>query len=198
MAGMLPQQLSGRFFDNGEGGYTNGHLRRFVVAEGDEKIVDEERIRKVSKSISDSIQELLNHGHRVVLVYPIPEAGWMVPDKLRQLLGRMPIANRDKWLKETGLTTSYARFQERVRSAYALYDSIPANPNLLRIFPEKLFCNTIVPGRCVTHFGYKTYYSDESHLSYYGVDLLTDVIVKGINDHWSVASTVARANPSGN
>ncbi|QJX01481.1 hypothetical protein HML84_00850 [Alcanivorax sp. IO_7] len=73
---------------------------------------------------------------------------------------------------------SHKLFQQRNRRAYAALDSIGKHKNLIRIYPEKLFCDTFVDGRCAAHVDGKPIYSDDDHLSEYGAKFVLDKVIE--------------------
>ena len=70
---------------------------------------------------------------------------------------------------------------ERSKSSFLLFDKIEGK-NILRIYPHKLFCNTIKKGRCLTHDNEYIFYSDDDHPSIKGAELINNLILKKIND----------------
>jgi hypothetical protein len=103
----------------------------------------------------------------------VPEVGWNVPDYLarEKLLG----INRVQ-----PLTTSFEVFNERSRNAHQQLDLLGDDPNLIRIRPEDVFCNSFIPSRCVAELKQKPLYSDDDHLNKMGASMLAEQIVKAI------------------
>lgn len=165
--------ISGRYvmylersrFDNGEGGVEPG----LPVDFGPVQYSDEnERRQKVSQSYKDTIKELLGNGKRVFLVYPVPEVGWDVP--------RQAFKQKFKGIDEP-VTTSAAIYYERSRSVIKIFDSIGDHMNLVRIYPDRILCNTIIPERCVTEIDNEILYADDDHLSVNGAALVIQQIM---------------------
>lgn len=130
----------------------------------------------LAKDIVASVRKIISSGKKVVLVYPVPEAGWNVPDYLEK-----------SYFFDTNITamtasTSYSVFKNRNKFTYNVLDSIGEYDNLIRVFPEKLFCNIYVEERCVTHLDGKPLYYDDDHLSYLGAKLLSEKIMDATND----------------
>lgn len=172
IGGRLPLYLSGQGFDNEEGGREKINVEIY----GENLAAsDLARYSEVKHAIGQAVRKLLNHGHTVVLLYPIPEVGWNVPERLPKLLAQHPY-NRDGWLLYHGITTSYAVFRQRSRTTYAIYDAIGSHARLIRVYPEKIFCNTSQVGRCITHDQHTIFYADDDHLSFAGSHLLIDLI----------------------
>ena len=48
------------------------------------------------------------------------------------------------------ITTSFNVYKERTKSSFELLDSIHSD-NIYRVYPHKLFCDTTIQNRCITH-----------------------------------------------
>jgi len=170
MAARWTSDLEGVAFDNGEGGIEEGERSRIVpldpVWRGDEA----ERKRRVAEAYAASVRAYLAQGKKVILVYPIPEVGWNVPRQAarRILLGAPPI---------TDLSTRADVFSARNRAAYVALDAIGDDPNLARVKPEEIFCNSFVAGRCAAMVDGKAFYFDDDHLNNRGAALVAEAIV---------------------
>jgi len=77
-------------------------------------------------------------------------------------------------------STSYAVYQARNAQMIALFDGIE-HPNLYRVRPEEVFCDTFRPGRCATIVNGMPLYRDDDHLSRAGAALLSEEILKAID-----------------
>jgi peptidoglycan/LPS O-acetylase OafA/YrhL len=169
--------LEGTRFDNGEGGVESGFmdlLQPTVPWTGERETALESRV-------TATVEELLSMGHTVIVVYPVPEVGWHVPQTVRKL---GTAVNARAWFASGGLTTSYARYVERNRRAFAAFDAVAPNPRLVRVYPHDLLCNQI-PGRCRTHDDQFFFYSDDDHLSRKGVEMLVGSILAAIGNSGS-------------
>jgi len=122
-----------------------------------------------------SVQMLLDAGKKVILVYPIPEAGWNVPN---YLLKRLRVMSSKEVASLAVGSTSYKVFQERNRRAYNALDKIAQHPNLYRVYPESIFCNADVKGRCIVQKDGVPFYRDDDHLSDTGAKLLVNKIIE--------------------
>ena len=83
MANRWSLYIDGTPFDNGEGGIEPLQPTYMdLLSRLNEHAAQDDPARKarVLKQYIDDIQAYLDSGHNVVLVYPIPEAGWNVPD----------------------------------------------------------------------------------------------------------------------
>ena len=174
--GRLPMYLSGTGFDNGEGGieeigsYRNVHR----LAKADVR----EAMESMASDLNAKIQALVKYGHMIVLVYPVPEVGWSLPQKVAKMyLTKMSAGMADPDLR---VSTNYSRIQERTESAHKLLDSIGSSDRIVRVYPERLFCSTVESRRCETHTRDDLYYVDSHHLSLTGNQLLFAQIEKQI------------------
>jgi peptidoglycan/LPS O-acetylase OafA/YrhL len=158
LASRWTANLEGSAFDNGEGGVERTpRLRRRVRSDSDKAAM--------GRDFRAAVETLLAMGKHVVLVYPIPEAGWDVPDYLVEAaLRHVPV--------QPPLSTSYARFRERNGGAYRQLDAIGPRAALTRLYPEKALCNTILPGRCLLQYGDAPLYLDSHHVSPNGARLI--------------------------
>ena len=178
--GRLPLHIESSRFNNKEGGVEpSGQLPTFILA-NKEKYTPAS-MDSIKQAFAETIKQLVDNGVKVVLVYPIPEVGWHVPRKLTSMLTGKKFHELTKLGDLPLLTTSYSVYKERSRRAYEIYDSIPDHKNLLRIYPDKLFCSGM---RCRTHSESAVYYRDDNHLSYEGADILLTHILQEVEKKW--------------
>jgi hypothetical protein len=157
-------------FDNKEGGIENGEQWVWDVKANS----DIEYKNKISANLMNSIRLILESGRKVILIYPIPEAGWDVPARLAR------IYKLNGEIRAEDASTSYMRFIERNKDAYIALDSLGDHKNLIRIKPENFLCNTYVENRCITHINGIPLYFDNNHLSNAGAQIINDEIIKFI------------------
>lgn len=162
-AGAAPQG-----FDNGEGG-AEGPPGDFLTPLG--QPVPADRQAAVIATYVRGIEALLSRGHRVVLVYPIPEAGWNVPEELARRRERSP--------EPVTLTTDADAYARRQAAVLAAFDAIDS-PNLFRVRPAAVLCDTEVPGRCLNSLGDRPLYFDDNHLNTFGAGLLMPALLQAI------------------
>ena len=148
LAARWPLALEGSYFDNGEGGVESGPR---ITAPS------EQQRQQLANGYRTTVARLLAAGKRVIVIYPIPEAGWSTPDYLVKLdrLG-LPIV---------GPTMSYARYKQRQTREIALLDSLGQHPDLIRVYPDRALCGIAHAGRCETMIGGTSLYIDDDHLS---------------------------------
>jgi peptidoglycan/LPS O-acetylase OafA/YrhL len=164
--------LEGTRFDNGEGGREEGPRNRIIAVRG-----------SAIQNVTRTIRSVLDMGHRVVLVYPVPEVGWVVPQKVLSEISGKSYAEVKAWLQTGGVTTSFDLYLRRNRRAFEAYDAVASNDRLLRIYPHLLFCSE-ESRRCFTHDRSEFFYSDTNHLSHAGGKRLVERILADADAKW--------------
>ena len=209
LGGRFPLLIEGSRFDNMEGGIEPGVVPVYVSPGVTDPDLENQK-SLVQESMRHTIRSLVDQGHTVVLVYPIPEVGWDVPFEMwrrassydQSLLGdlKIPVIIKNRilpkltlWPVETAVelvwplddpvTTSYDVYVDRTQSTFDVLDSITSD-RIIRIYPHKTLCDERDGGRCVTHDDNNIFYIDPDHLSDAGARLLTGEIMKEIS-HWN-------------
>ncbi|MEM5515314.1 acyltransferase family protein [Henriciella sp. AS95] len=173
----LPFYLNREFYDNGE---REPKIRENMVTLSVEPRF-ERRGLTVADLIPNTIKDMLNMGHSVAVVYPIPEAGYDVPAEVLSALAKVPMDQRLKTFQQMKLDTSYSTYRMYRRDAKAALDKVPNSARIMRVFPNRLFCDQETD-RCSVTQDDKLLYFDESHVSVFGAELIMDEIdrtVKG-------------------
>ena len=165
--GRHPVYLSNYIFDNKEGGVEE--------LEWEDKYISTGKYDTIQNSFKREILEF-SKNNKIILIYPIPEVGWNPIEKLSTQW------NKNKFSKKTDLkyiTTSFNVYRERTKSSFELLDSIKGD-NIYRVYPHKLFCDTTIKDRCVTHDDKNIFYADDDHPSIKGAEMINDLIMKEI------------------
>lgn len=173
----------GRSFDNQEGGHEkkDNPMADGLGAEDRPKSADDlARKKRVLRAYGDGVLGLLNRGFKVVLINPIPEAGWHVP----KTLAKKALYGSDQGGE---LTTNYAVFARRNSDIHNLFDTLK-HPNLFQVHPEKILCNTFVEGRCLNGSSEAILYYDDNHLSSAGASLVVQEIIPHVLENSAGAS----------
>ena len=168
-SGRLPLYISGRYFDNNEGGIEGNKWEHELRSNGD--------FRSIEESFKISVDHLAKDKGNVILIYPIPEVGWDVPS---EILKRFFIFN-NQFSEKNFVTTSYELYKERTKSTFKLLDEIKGN-NIYRVYPHKLFCDTFIKSRCITHNKDYIFYADDDHPSIKGSIEINNLIIKEIEN----------------
>lgn len=156
-------------FDNGEGGREMEDYREYVALSATGSFVRNAEAKYLA--IRKFIESMTTLDRPVLVLYPVPEVGWHIPNLNFKYLvssGQVPSV----------LSTSARRYFERNAFVIAALDSITAQTGATRIKTSDILCNTYVPDRCVAQFNRIPLYFDDDHLSNAGEDLLVKEIIK--------------------
>lgn len=153
-------------FDNLEGGIERVERSQWLNMHS-EKIGYKAAL---AKDYKDSVVKMLEKGHQVVLIYPIPEMGWDVPTRVAKLY------RSNSKVEASDASISYEVFNNRNKDTYEALDAIGKHRNLFRVYPEKIFCNTTVKDRCVAHINGELLYYDDDHITKYGARLIFEKV----------------------
>ncbi|NVO23596.1 acyltransferase family protein [Donghicola mangrovi] len=166
---------NGHRFVNGEGGYEPGPPQFIDTADhlNDRgRLNDEARRDRVIAAYVDRLNALAQE-FRIVLVGPIPEAGWNVPDTLV----KMSLRELDDG--QTNLTTSAAQYDARNGRIVELFRGLVSD-RLTLVEPRDVYCDTAVQGRCLNDLDGESLYVDDDHLSFAGAQLLAGPVADAV------------------
>jgi peptidoglycan/LPS O-acetylase OafA/YrhL len=174
LSSRMTHGVLGTGFDNQEGGVEHlGGWRAHLPQES----------QHVLTIFREGIEDLLSRDKKVVIVYPIPEVGWRVPQTLVKKL------RHGDW---TPLTTSYALYKERNRAVIEMLDSLGERDDLIRVYPDRIFCDTYVQNRCATHNDNVIFYFDSDHLSDQGARLVVAEVLEKMGEKWGYLGSASR------
>lgn len=173
LSGRFTMYFDGNGYDNGEGGIErDGRYPAGRVDRPARRYPETERQADVLQLYTRQVVDLLAAGKKVILLYPVPEQGWNVPLVMAKRL----------FFSGQGveLSVSHDSFRARNARVIAAFDALPDHPNLMRVEPEAVLCDTFVPGRCVGSMNQKALYYDDDHLSNFGASLIVPDVVQHI------------------
>ena len=122
--------------------------------------------------------DLISKNNKIIFVYPVPEVGFNVKQKIFQDFNILLKKNDN--INISVQSTDYKVFQERNKLSFSLLDSFKNN-NVFRVYPHKIFCNTLVSNRCIVNDKSNIFYDDDNHLSAIGSQFLTERIIEVID-----------------
>lgn len=172
-------KILNEWFDNQEGQREDTRLTipdAYFVPIDIKDSTKEERYKYIAEGIISRINYIINNGHKLILVYPVPEMGFNVPKKLLNSIGKSSDSDSDL---VPILSTSYDVYKTRNKRIFNILDSID-HPNISRIYPHKLFCNTKIKNRCVANDKDFLFYHDDDHVSLKGSEMIVKKIIKEI------------------
>ena len=130
-----------------------------------------ERQKFIKEGLISQINKIIKQGHKLVLVYPVPE---MAIDPYRYLF-RNYIFNKSTPI----ISSSYDVFKKRNKLIFEILDNIK-NENIYRVYPHSYFCDKQIKDRCVANDENNIFYYDDDHLSIEGSKFVVDRIIKEI------------------
>jgi peptidoglycan/LPS O-acetylase OafA/YrhL len=165
-------------FDNQEGGVEGGEPPVFDIVEQAAKMQNPPASRRhlIADRYRETIQKYQAAGKRVILIYPIPEAGFDVP----KTMARRFLESKGQREQEQELSTSYAVFVARNQDTFAALDAIPSSQWLVRVKPSEILCNKYVNERCSASLDGVPLYYDDDHLSNSGAELVVPEIMEAL------------------
>jgi peptidoglycan/LPS O-acetylase OafA/YrhL len=147
------------------------------------KYIPVNKFKNVSSSFRSTFNEI-SQKNKIILIYPTPEYESHVPRKLfNKFLKENLILNKNSDNKDL-ISIPYNEYRNRTKLTFELFDSIEGK-NIYRVYPHKLFCNTLIKNKCIAHDYEKIYYFDNNHLSIYGASIVNDLIINEINKIYS-------------
>ena len=167
LGGRLPLFLTGKRFDNLEGG---------LESEGDWHTFKSANNKSIGENLKDSLIDMAEKGIKIIIIYPIPPMGWDIPKILFHDYRESGIFS----FKEKIISIDYKLYKDRAKESFKILDSI-SHPNIYKIFPHKIVCNTVLENRCVGNDANYIYYEDDDHPSYYYSREILKIIVEILN-----------------
>jgi peptidoglycan/LPS O-acetylase OafA/YrhL len=170
----FPLYLYGTRFDNHEGGLEEGHEVHYERAESDAGSSMRSGASREEKMLYGITEELvqLTSEFSVVLLDPIPEAGWYVP----QLAAKIARFGDEDDFK---ISTDRARYDDRAREVISAFDAVESN-RLFRVRPQNALCDRPKPGRCINGDQDNLYYFDDNHLSRTGAKQIVPALLSAV------------------
>ena len=166
----------GKYFNNGEGGqedYGSGIYTDFYISNKLNNYKDKNKV--LIEQFLSSLEKI-SKTNFVILVYPVPEVGFLPPLKIfiNYLLNK-DIFIKDLENKEYVFTTSHEVYLKRNFDTLRAFDLLK-NTNIYRVYPQNFFCNNFVKDRCIVHNKDEIFYDDYNHLSIKGSEIVSEMI----------------------
>ena len=171
-----PQPLFQKNFDNLEGGIEQSPFPTPLYGLdfiGSEKnmTIEQNAITTINKGLND----FLSLDAEIILIYPVPEAGWNVSE----LLWKLAAFRKD--VGTQNLSTDGKLYWSRNAQVLKAFDAVKSK-RLHRIRPSNIFCDTYTSNRCVNVVNGTSFYDDDDHLNIHGARLVASKIATTISD----------------
>ncbi len=168
IVGRFPVYLSNLYYHSLEGGTATGDKEPIKTDYPLEK-------NKIINSTKEFIFDLIKNNNKVIIIYPIPEIEFNVPEEIKKIY----LKNQKFFSKKINLTTSFEAYKKRTSASFKLFDSL-INENIYRVYPHTVFCNLTSKDRCATHNDKNMFYVDNNHPSLTGGEMINSLIMKEI------------------
>ena len=145
--------------------YNNNQVTKSTNLNHNEQV----RIGLISK-----INEILELGHKLIVVYPVPEMGF-IPQ--RMLYRKYLFEKEFRQDSIPILYESYETFRSSNKLIFEILDSIQHH-NIYKVYPHKFFCNTILDNKCIANDDANIFYYDDDHLSTIGSEIVVNEIIE--------------------
>ena len=129
--------------------------------------------QKILVDFKNRVKKYLNKGHRVILIYPIPQM-----EKNVSVVIEKNIKNNKIPVNIVNIDLS--KYLEKSKYIYTLFNSIN-HKNLYRTYPHRIFCNTVLKKKCIGNTHNYPYFIDTTHLSKKGSQLINMDLIKIID-----------------
>ncbi len=124
--------------------------------------------------LKSQINEIIRLGHKLILVYPVPELSF-IPKRL--LWRKYLFEGKFEYNSKPILSESYEKFKSRNELIFEIFDSIQSD-NIYRVYTHKFFCNKQIENKCIANDENNIFYFDDDHLSIFGSEIVVDEIME--------------------
>ena len=140
------------------------------------KIFKEDNLSQ--KNFITDINKLLSLGHKIILIYPMPQMNLHTSNLLSKNL-RLYKENISNFLNDRNnfISINFEEFKRRSNYVSDLMDQI-THKNILKLNVESIFCNNIIEGKCLAHDDKNLFFIDNSHLSNFSANLVVKELIK--------------------
>jgi peptidoglycan/LPS O-acetylase OafA/YrhL len=152
--------------------YIEGTSYKAVSNDGSGRLMPvPSKIDVQSADFENSIKLLISAGKKIIIIYPVPEVGWHVPETL----AKRGVLFRELVVEKYYVT--YSDFMKNNRESYTFLDKIKPNSHVIKIYPEKFLCNVVKENKCIVEINNTPLYGDSNHLSSEGVKIVVNAIL---------------------
>jgi peptidoglycan/LPS O-acetylase OafA/YrhL len=124
------------------------------------------------------IYKLLNLGHKIILIYPLPQMKLHVSNELSKILS-LNKENSTKFLsnKENFINIDYDEFLKKSSYVNNILNKIN-HKKVYKLNVQNIFCNTKLKNKCIAHDDKNLFFVDNNHLSNFSSNLISKELLK--------------------
>ncbi len=143
------------------------HLNYRNIENNDEKIM----------SFIDNINKYLLLGHKIILINPIPQFKENVSETIYKIYRENKNNFLDKYNKNEKISLNHKLYSKQTLTITQELDKL-SHKNLFFIYPDKIFCKTEENNECLANSLKNIYFTDASHLSRVGSEMINSDLIK--------------------
>lgn len=140
----------------------------------------QQREKYIKEGLISEINNIINQGHKLILVYPVPEFGFDPPKLLNSEYVKKYLLKKEKYSPPI-LTGSYELYKKRNKLIFEILDTVQ-NENIYRVYPHSYFCDKQIKNRCVSNDEKNIFFYDDDHLALSGSKFIVNAILKIIKN----------------
>ena len=128
----------------------------------------------------DNINHYLDIGYKILLIYPIPQWKENVSESIFNIYHKNKnfLSNKNN---NFYINIDYNNYLIDTKNITKEFNKLK-HKNLFFIYPDKIFCNTILENKCVANSLENIYFVDSAHLSQKGSEMINNELIKKIKE----------------
>ena len=123
----------------------------------------------------EKIRFFLDKNHQIILIYPIPQ----FKENISEVLGQK-VSKKNFDYKKRYINIPFSDYENKTNYIFKKLDKLN-HKNLYRVYPHKIFCNSIVKNKCIAHDSRDIFFVDNLHLAKKGSTLINMDLIKIID-----------------
>ena len=123
----------------------------------------------------NKIQFFLDKNYKIILIYPLPQ----FKENISEVLSTQILLENDDY-KKNYINISYSDYENQTKLIFTRLNKL-VHRNLYKMYPHKIFCNSMVKNRCIAHNSKEIFFIDSEHVAKKGSILINMDLMKIID-----------------
>jgi hypothetical protein len=123
----------------------------------------------------NKIQFFLNKNYKIILIYPLPQ----FKENISEVLSTQILLENDDY-KKNYINISYSDYENQTKLIFTRLNKL-VHRNLYKMYPHKIFCNSMVKNKCIAHNSKEIFFIDSEHVAKKGSILINMDLMKIID-----------------
>ncbi len=132
-------------------------------------------------SYINNINEYLSLGYKIIVIYPIPQWNQNISQKIHSIYKKNKKNFFDELNKQGEFNLEYDYYNDQTSEITKKLDEL-SHENLFFIYPDRIFCDTKKKNKCLANSLENIYFTDASHLSKVGSEMINSELIKIIEN----------------